>query len=255
MQTFILVPFLRPHTTSWIPFLPDNSCFCQTRLWCPTRGLLMSHTFLRSILLRYNLRTIKCTHSERTVQSSVADVCTRVTTSTAKIWNVSITPHIPTPPSVLAWGNRFSAFCHSRLVLPFQEFHINGIICHILSFYKINGKARDTPLKRTGIAEMQCTSLASLPDAAWIRDSHPAELPPFPASQPPSAPFCVALCIHDHSLPSLLEPCFPSWTTFADWESKQQMKPLEEHLCRRGCWSLGRTRQEVCPLSSYWHPR
>ena len=56
---------------------------------------------------------------------------------------------------VLALGNHFSAFSPSLFVLSFQEFHINGILHHAFSVYKINGKARETPSTGVGTTEMR----------------------------------------------------------------------------------------------------
>lgn len=51
------------------------------------------------------------------------------------------------------------------------------------------------------------------------------------------------------------EPNVFSWHSSDSWESKQNWNPWKKHLHQRVCWSSGKTRQEVCPLGSLWHPR
>lgn len=60
----------------------------------------------------------------------------------------------PSTPINVGLRQPLSAFCRSRLVSPFQEFHINEIVCHILCFHKIKGKARETPSKRMGVTDV-----------------------------------------------------------------------------------------------------
>lgn len=128
------------------------------------------------------------------------------------------------------------SFCHSRLVLPFWEFRINEIICHILSSHKVNGKARETPSNRMGVTDMNLfgeLALAQPELAPAILPSQHGTL--FIAR---SCTGCLSLwhsVFTTTSLPSLLEPYFLSWSTFANWESKQQTKPLKKYLCWRVC--------------------
>lgn len=68
--------------------------------------------------------------------------------------HMSACSHTPTTTTTIGMRQPLSAFYHSRFVLPFQEFHINGIICCILSSHKINGKARATPSSWMGVTDM-----------------------------------------------------------------------------------------------------
>lgn len=129
---------------------------------------------------------------------------------------------------MLAPGNHFSVFCYSRLVLPFQEFPINGIICHILSFYKTNGKARETPCIGMGSTNSDLDLLGQLFLALLkLETDYPtgtALALPWLAVPPHSSSGCFSLW---HSVltaisPSLLELPFPSWPTSTNWKRKQK---------------------------------
>lgn len=79
------------------------------------------------------------------------------------------------------------------------------------------------------------------------------------ASMAPSSPQAAFLCGTLYSLPLL----FPHpWSLISSLgphlaigKVNNKWKPLEKQLRWRICSSLGRTRQEVCPLGSYQHPR
>lgn len=98
-------------------------------------------------ILPYNHYHTKNVEHFHHPSNSHTSLCSHSTHSTTT--NVGLRPPLP-------------SFCHCRLVLPFWEFHINEIICHILSSHKRNGKARETPSNRMGVTETWIC-LVSLP--------------------------------------------------------------------------------------------
>lgn len=115
-------------------------------------------------------------------------------------FHLSSTFHMPLcsqPPTPTNVGLRqpLSASCHSRLVLPFQEFHINEIIRHILCFHKIKGKARETPSKRMGVTDVNVLTSWPWHSPIWRQSQCGVLELRLPSS--------VALCVHYH-FPALI---------------------------------------------------
>lgn len=182
------------------------NCFCQINNWPPHwRTPHTSHCFLRSTLLRYIYTNIyipilnvwfnafwKCIHPCNCYHNKNVEHFHRLPNS-----HVSLRSHPPSTTTNIGLRQPCYSFCHSRLVLPFQEFYINGIICQILSFQKVNWKARETPSNRMGVAGVNLLGQLALAQPGL-------EVASCWASMAPSSPQAAFLCGMLYSLPLLL---------------------------------------------------
>ena len=104
-------------------------------------------SFFKSLLLRYNLHTIKCTHFKCTVQWVLTNIYSQFITSIIKgfpspywipatefppLWLQLLSHLQPTP-----WAIKYLALSPSRLVLPILECHI-GIVQYVFCFWLLS---------------------------------------------------------------------------------------------------------------------